>query len=272
VTPPQGSVETAIDLPAYLRRIGYAGDRAPTRATLEALHLAHATSIPFENLDILRGVPVRLDLPSLESKLVANRRGGYCFEQNALFATALEQMGFAVTRLAARVRYRTDRALPRTHMTLQVDVDGASVLADVGFGAEGPLLPVPLGGGESRQFAWTYQVVEKDGARMLQSHRDEAWENLYAFTHEPQLPVDYDIANYYTSTHPDSRFTQTLTVQRSSPEVRRILRDREYTEDFGATAATRMIENDDELVALLASAFGLVFPVGTRFGRGRGTA
>jgi len=265
-----GRAGDEFDLPAYLRRIGYAGDLSPSRTTLDALHRAHATSIPFENLDILLGVPIRLDLASLQAKLVTGRRGGYCFEQNALFASALERLGFTVTRLAARVRYRTDRVLPRTHMTLRVDLDGTRLLADVGFGADGLVLPVPLDGTESRQFAWTYRVVDEDGAQLLQSRRDERWEPLYAFTHEPQLPVDYEIANHYTSTHPASRFTQMLTAQAIAPDMRRILRDRDYTEDRGATSDMRTID-DADLLAVLADSFGLVLPAGTRFDRGRGT-
>jgi N-hydroxyarylamine O-acetyltransferase len=229
----------ALDIPAYLRRIGYAGDLSPTRSTLDALHLAHTTSIPFENLDILLGVPIRLDLPSLQAKLVANRRGGYCFEQNTLFASVLERLGVTVTRLAARVRCRTDRVLPRTHMTLRVDLDGAPLLADVGFGADGLLLPVPLDGGPSQQFAWSYRVIGEGGVDLLQSRRDGRWEDLYAFTHEPQLPVDYEIANHYTSTHPASRFTQMLTAQMCARDVRRTLRDLEYTEDRGAATRER---------------------------------
>jgi N-hydroxyarylamine O-acetyltransferase len=151
MTEPDGT----LDLDAYLQRIGYAGSHTPSRATLDALHLAHATHIPFENLDILLGRPIRLDLASLQAKLVAGRRGGYCFEQNRLFAAALEALGFAVTPLAARVRFGTTSILPRTHMTLQVEVDGSRVLADVGFGVFGLLLPVSLEQtGESRQFAW----------------------------------------------------------------------------------------------------------------------
>jgi hypothetical protein len=153
----------ALDLPAYLRRIGYAGALSPSRSTLDALHLAHATAIPFENLDILLGVPIRLDLANLQSKLVFRRRGGYCFEQNALFANVLERIGFTVTRLAARVRYGTDRVLPRTHMTLRVDVAGVPILADVGFGADGLLLPVPMDGALSQQFGWSYRVAESGG-------------------------------------------------------------------------------------------------------------
>lgn len=253
-----------LDVPAYLRRVGHSGEISATRATLDALHLAHATSIPFENLDILLGVPIRLDLVSLQAKLVAGRRGGYCFEQNALFAAVLEHIGFRVTRLAARVRFGTDRVLPRTHMALRVDVDDAHLLADVGFGAEGLLLPVSLDGAESRQFAWTYRVVDDDGASVLQSLGGKAWEDLYAFSHEPQLPVDYEIANYYASTNPASRFTQMLTAQRLSPDVRRILRNREYVEVRGKVVDTR-VTDDDELIALLNEQFGLVFPAGTQF-------
>src|SRR5688500_1067883 len=99
-----GSAE--LDLAAYLARVGLATAPAPTAAGLAELHLAHATHIPFENLDVLLGKPIRLDLASLQQKLVRDRRGGYCFEQNLLFAAVLEAVGFRVSRLAARVRYR----------------------------------------------------------------------------------------------------------------------------------------------------------------------
>src|SRR5687767_10168065 len=127
----------AFDLAAYLERIGYAGTPHPDRTTLAPLQLAHATHIPFENLDILLQRPVRLDIESLQAKLVEERRGGYCFEHNLLFAAALEAAGFSVTPLAGRVRYRTRRTLPRTHMLLLVSVGGADWIADVGFGLEG---------------------------------------------------------------------------------------------------------------------------------------
>src|SRR5438477_12188005 len=108
------------DLDAYLRRFEYGGSLKPTYDVLAALHLAHATHIPFENLDILLGRPIHLDLDTLQAKLVHGCRGGYCFEQNVLFAAVLEQLGFAVHRLAARVRYRAQHVLPRTHMLLEV--------------------------------------------------------------------------------------------------------------------------------------------------------
>jgi len=260
---------TVLDLPAYLRRTGYAGEIAPTPQALGALHLAHATHIPFENLDILLGRPIALDLPSIEAKLVGARRGGYCFEHNLLFAAVLRAFGFAVTQLAARVRHRTTAVLPRTHMLLLVEAEGGRWLADVGFGGEGLLLPVPFGVGEEvRHYAWSYRVTEDAAASawVLQSRRDGAWLDLYAFTLEPQQAVDYEMANHYVSTHPDSRFVQTLTVQLPTPERRLILRNLLLIEDRGDVVAERTLAGDDELLAVLRESFRLDFPPETRFG------
>lgn len=260
------AADATLDLDAYLRRIGYAGGLAPTARTLADLHLAHATQVPFENLDILLGRPIRLDLESLQAKLVRDRRGGYCFEQNILFAAVLRRLGFRVTSLAARVRLGTQRLLPRTHMVLRIDLDGVAYLADVGFGVDGPLLPVPLVEGEPcRQFARELRPARERDAWVLQARLGDGWEDLYAFTLEPHELVDYEVANYYVSTHPDSRFTQTLTVQRSTPEVRYRLVNGELTEERGGVQTTRSVGGGDELLAVLADMFGLVFPTGTRF-------
>lgn len=255
-----------VDLDAYLARIGYAGPLAPTRDVLKNLHLAHATHIPFENLDVLLGRGIRLDLDSLQAKLVTARRGGYCFEQNILFAAMLEQVGFRVTPLAARVRYRTTRILPRTHMLLKVDVEGASWIADVGFGSEGLLHPVPLTAGEaSPQFVWTYRVVRDGEAWVLQSQPGGNWHDLYVFTLEPQHPVDYEMANYYVSTNPASRFVQTLTVQLPLPDVRHVIRNYDFISERPDRLDQTRLAGDDELLRVLAGTFGLVLPAGTRF-------
>ena len=257
---------SGLDLEAYLRRIEHSGDRHPNLAVLRALHLAHATHIPFENLDILLGRSIPLDLESLQKKVVADGRGGYCFEQNLLFAAVLEVLGFSVRRLAARVRYRNSNVLPRTHMTLLVEADGGTWLADVGFGADGLLLPVPFGTGQPiDHFAWTYRVVEDVGAWVLQSLRDGAWLDLYAFTLEPQLQVDYELANYFTSTHPTSRFVLTLTAQLPTPEGRWALRNYELVREAADRTTTRVLATNDELLAVLADVFSLRFPPGTRF-------
>ena len=256
---------SGLDLRAYLQRVGYTGEVKPTRAVLDALHLAHATHILFENLDILLGRRVSLDLKDIEAKLVHGGRGGYCFEHNTLLLAALREAGFEVTPLAGRVRYRANQVLPRTHMLLRVEVEGTTCIADVGFGAEGLLLPVPFGSGqETRQFAWTYRVVEEGVYHVLQSLRNGTWIDLYAFTLEPQHPIDFEMANHFTSTHPSSRFVQTLVVQKLAQDARTSLRNRELIVDRGDQVTSRTVA-DAEILSALADTFDLRLPAGTRF-------
>ena len=258
-----------IDLDAYLGRIGYSGVLKPTYQVLEALHLAHAARIPFENLDVLLKRPIGLDLASLQRKLVAGGRGGYCFEHNLLFAAALDKLGFEARLLGAKVRHRGDKDLPRTHVLLLVRVEGEEWVADVGFGGEGLIQPVPFGvGREARHYAWTYRIIEeRAGQWLLQSRRDNTWANLYCFTTEQQTLADCVMANHYTATHPDSPFVSTLIVQLPTPEARYVLRNRELVIDRGGgNSERRTLSGDDELLDVLAGTFGLRFPAGTRFG------
>jgi N-hydroxyarylamine O-acetyltransferase len=246
------------DLDRYLARVGFTGERSPTLATLERLHLAHATAIPFENLDVRLGRPIRLDLPSLEAKLVARRRGGYCFEQNTLFAAMLRALGFTVDTLEARVRPPGATAvLPRTHMALRVRLPEGDRLADVGFGCDGPLAPVPFDGTPvERGGAWHRLEREPDGAWVLRGRDGGDWTDLYAFGETPALPIDFVVANHFTSTWPESPFVKTLTAQRSTLVARHVLRGRVYTRRRGSEVETRELD-DDAVLALLREPIGL---------------
>src|SRR5579871_6842774 len=123
-------------LDAYFERIGYRGPREPTLATLNGVMAAHVESIPFENLDVLLGKPILIDEAALVRKLIHERRGGYCFEQNGLFLGVLEALGYQVTPISARVRLQRPRDYipPRTHLFARVELEGESWLADVGVG------------------------------------------------------------------------------------------------------------------------------------------
>lgn len=252
----------SLNLPAYFARIGITGDAPPTLATLTALHRAHATSIPFENLDVLLGKPIRLDLPSLEAKLVSARRGGYCFEQNGLFSAVLEQMGFSVTRLVARVHLGTDRINPRTHMLQLVETEVGPYVADVGFGGYGLIEPIPFVAGQDfLQGAWTYRLEERShGSWMLVSPTCPLGLDQYSFTLAPQLPVDYEPPNYYSATHPNSRFVQTLTVQLPSLERRIFLRNRELITVTPEGMTTEALPEFGDIIAALEAHFGLRLP------------
>ena len=258
--------DDVIDLSEYLARIGYSGPLDPTIETLQGLHFAHATRIPFENLDILLGRGIALDLKSLQAKLVTGHRGGYCFEQNTLFAAVLESLGFAVTRLAARVRFGSNAIRPRSHMLLSVAVDSEPWLADVGFGGEGLLYPIRLNEKDGvRQGQWRFRVYAEGEVHALQSLHADGWFDLYAFTLEPQFPVDFVVSNHFTSTYPHSPFVRSLIAQRNSLEARWTLRDRELTEERPDRKTTITLPDDEALLATLADVFTLHFPAGTRF-------
>ncbi|GAB7031937.1 arylamine N-acetyltransferase [Streptomyces sp. NPDC021749] len=253
-----------LDLEAYLARIGYEGDRRPTLETLRALHAAHLSAFGFENLEIVVGRPVLLDLGSLQAKMVAQRRGGYCYEQNLLYAAALDRLGFQVSGLCARPRMGDRRIRPATHALLKVEVDGEGWITDVGFGAEGLLEPLPLRDGvESRQGEWAFGLVHEretetgPEAWVLRTRHADDWFDLYAFGTERRFPADYAVFNHYISTHPGSPFTGQMVVQRPSRELRRTLIGREYavTRPDGTREAREV--RSQELPELLATEFGI---------------
>ncbi|MFO0767878.1 MAG: arylamine N-acetyltransferase [Nitrospiraceae bacterium] len=195
--------------------------------TLLGLHRAHVLTVPFENLNIHLGQPVSLDPDDLFRKIVHRRRGGYCFELNGLFALLLEDLGFSVTRLAARVLYGAVGDRPRSHQVLVVKMEGQVWLVDVGFGGNGLLEPFPVKVGErkfhgSDQFALS---LDDRGEYLLQCEIRRAWEKLYSFTFDPCLPVDYTFANYYHSHSPDSLFTQRRICTMPTPDGRKTFTD-----------------------------------------------
>ncbi|KZC18400.1 N-hydroxyarylamine O-acetyltransferase [Rhodanobacter sp. FW510-R12] len=222
----------SIDLGAYLGRIGWRGDVAVDVATLRGLAVAHVAAIPFENLNPLLGLPVELDTPALERKLVHDGRGGYCFEQNLLFAAALRTIGFEVSGLIARVLWQhpEDAVTAQTHMLLRVDLGGESWLADVGFGNQvltGALrLQADI---EQPTGHEPFRLVVRDGDWRMQSLVRGQWLTLYRFDLRPSQMIDYVVANHYVSTHPASRFPSNLIVARTTADRRMSLLNHEYT-------------------------------------------
>jgi N-hydroxyarylamine O-acetyltransferase len=209
----------------YIRRIG---QPTPTGATIDALcrlHIAHREAFLFENLSIQTGGGISLALPDIERKFLDEGRGGYCFEHNTLFAAALRDAGFESAALLGRVRRGPPERWCRTHMVLRVPIGRDVWLADVGFGGVGLLEPMPLGdGATSDQGGFTYRLRREAHVWVL-SMRDATGEaDLYEFAEEPQTPGDIEVANHFTSTHPESIFRKTLTIQRAARGERTIVR------------------------------------------------
>jgi N-hydroxyarylamine O-acetyltransferase len=193
------------DLDAYLRRLGL-----DASAGLAEIHRAHATTIPFENFDPLSGRPVVLDLERLEEKMVANRRGGYCFEHNLLLQAALQSLGYEVAPMLARVRMGASGGPPGplNHLLLRVVHEDRPWLADVGLGGGGLLDPLPFAAGEeTEQSGWRYRLVPEGEELVLQVFRDGGWFDFYGFVPKEAVFADIEVGNWYTSTNPNSGFT-----------------------------------------------------------------
>jgi len=259
-----------MDLDAYIARIGYTGSRAPTLDTLHAITKAHATSIPFENLDVLLGRPIDLELEKVFDKLVTRKRGGYCFEQNTLFLYVLESLGFAVEPLSARVRLNRARDFlpPRTHIFLRVTIDGEPWLTDVGVGAGSLTSAIRFVPDEPQPTPHdTRRIVREGDVWMHQVLWGDAWQDVYEFTGERMPPIDREVANWFTSAHPRSHFKDRLMVARALPNGGRVsIQNRELTKrDPDGTGHPTMLASDEELLDVLREHFGLDFPPGTRF-------
>lgn len=258
-----------MDLDAYLRRLDYQGSTAPTRATLDALSLAHVRAVPFENLDVLLGRGIDLSDEAVERKVIVDRRGGYCFELNALFARLLAALGFEVELLSARVRIQQPREVtpPRTHCFLRVTLDGTPWIADVGVGAASLTSALRLELDGEQPTPHEPRRLVRAGSRVFHQVRlGDEWSDVWESTLEPMPLIDREVANWYTSAHPRSQFRARLAVARALEPGRRVtLRDRELTVRSQTGAETRRVATPDELLEVLDGHFGLRFPPGTRF-------
>jgi N-hydroxyarylamine O-acetyltransferase len=246
-------------------------ERAPTLETLHAIAWHQATSIPFENLDVLLGRPIALTPEALTAKIVHGRRGGYCFEQNNLLLLALRALGYRVTPLGGRVRWQIPRdAVPaRTHLFLRVHLDNGDWLVDCGMGGASLACAIPLE--FDKEFATPHEprrLVRADGRFFHQMHLGDDWSDVCEFTLEEAHPIDCEVANWWTSANPASKFKQDVTLGLAQKDgSRKAIRGGEFTHRRGAaTLVKQPVRSGEELLALLREHFGLSFPAGTRFG------
>jgi N-hydroxyarylamine O-acetyltransferase len=229
-----------LNLDSYLDRISYSGPLAPTLETLRALHYAHLLAVPFENLDIHRGVPILLDEERFFDKIVRHRRGGFCYELNSLFAALLRELGFQVTLLSARVPIEENRVGPEfDHLVLRVDLD-TPWLADVGFG-ESFIEPLPLLPNaeqfqrnvfyclDTREERWRvlrYSPEPGKGRGVpVQADSDWEWRMLYDFTLVPRRLLEFEGMCRYHQTSPESHFTRNRVCSILTPTGRTTLTD-----------------------------------------------
>lgn len=252
-----------INLNSYLRRIKVDGDLTPTLDLLNRITKAHAEAIPFENIDAALGIPIKLSDEAIFEKLVTSHRGGYCFEQNGLLLSVLEALGFQVRPVSGRVRLRfTERTQigPRTHVFLKVDIGGETFFTDVGMGSAS--LTGALRFREDVEQETPHDVrriVRESGLYYHQVRYDGVWKDACEFTLEEMPLIDREIANWYTSTHPQSHFKDRLVAARAHHNGERLsLENFDFTvRPKNAASVKKKLGSHDEVIAVLRNEFGL---------------
>jgi N-hydroxyarylamine O-acetyltransferase len=255
--------ENIFDVDAWLARIGYNGQRQASLATLRGVIAAHSATIPFENIDVLLGRPPGLDVGTLQRKLIAEGRGGYCFEHNTLLFAGLSALDFVVTGLLARVIRgmppdATDR--PATHMVLRVDLPEGAFLADVGYGNQTPTAPLAMRPEIEQQTPHEMMRLWPVGEELtLQVRHGADWQSIYRLSPHPRITADFEVANWFTATHPNSPFVNNLIVARPGPErTRHTLFNGRLSVRRADDQAQRFVLDDADFAAALRGKFGLV--------------
>lgn len=249
---------------AYLQRIGIDHVVPVSPEGLECLHVAHLLNIPFENLDILLGHPLRLDLPALLGKLVDARRGGLCYELNHAFAGLLAALGFEVGLLSARVYGDSGYGPDFDHLLLRVDFPGGACLADVGFG-DSFLRPLALSGEICLQGGDAFRLVHEDASVVLQRRRPGgSWLPRYRFRPDVTHPIDAFAAMCDVHQHaPDAHFAQRPLCTLARPDGRITLSGRRLIASLGADRLEQPVRDAEALGRWLARHFGVVLDAGS---------
>ncbi|HKQ28843.1 MAG TPA: arylamine N-acetyltransferase [Burkholderiales bacterium] len=262
-------MEQPVDLKGYFERIGFRGAPSPTLETLQQLHLLHAQAIPFEGISPFIGEEVRLDIASVQEKLIRRGRGGYCFEQNVLFWRVLRTIGFSVIGLGGRVRlnWADDFITPRGHMLLLVTLPEGRYIADVGFGGLTLTAAVRLEPGvEQRTPHEPARIVEAGGLHNVQVKLGTEWKTLYTFELGENFMPDYEIWNWYYAANPQSPFVNGVILARPEPGRRHALRNARYTvHHVNGASETRQISSVGEFRGLVNTAFKLPLPTSRAF-------
>jgi N-hydroxyarylamine O-acetyltransferase len=259
--------EDDFNVDAWLTRIGYGGSHSPTLETLRALIAAHSSTIAYESIDVLLGRPPKLDLASLQEKMIAGGRGGYCFEQNMLFRGGLRFLGYKLTSLQARVVRGLEMEAPRPmfHMVLRVDLAEGPFLADVGFGNLAPTAPLTLSPiVEQGTPHEVMRFVAMGDELTLQSRLGDKWEHIYRVVPLPRFDAEYEICNWFAGTHPQSPYLNNLIATLPGPDGTRLtlFNARFNVRHASGRVERRTLQSQGEYRAVLREQFGIILSDG----------
>ncbi len=251
---------TTNQLEKYFERIEYSGNHLKADLDLlTELQLLHSQTFPFENLNSFLNLPVKLDSDSLFQKFVINQRGGYCYEQNILFMNVLRTLNFNVRGLTGRVFNNEKMIERRTHMLLLIDINGMSYISDVGFGSLASCMPLRLEiDVEQKTNHELYRLKSSDEGFILQIKLKDAWRSLYLFDLQTQYHEDFEVGNWYTSTHPSSNFRHKLMASLKNEDRSFSLDNHVFTTYYlDGRKEKAILKSSSEIEKTLEDVFGI---------------
>ncbi len=245
---------------AYLARIGLTERPEPNLSGLRALHRAHLTAIPYENLDVQLGRTVTTSPDAAVVKVVERRRGGWCYEMNGTFGWALKELGFDVTRATGAVmREAMGDAAEGNHLVLKVALAEGTYLADVGFG-DGPRDPIRVTPGAFQSAGFEFGLNRIDDRWWRLTNHPHGAAKSFDFNIEPADEALLAAKCTFLQTSPQSPFVQNLVAQRHVADGLSILRGKVLRKVRPDAVEETMIESANELVSVLRGGFDLDVP------------
>ncbi|WP_390618398.1 arylamine N-acetyltransferase [Maricurvus nonylphenolicus] len=230
---------------------------AQDKTFLDNLQSRHIARFSFNNLGVVLGQELPLDLPALFDKIVVKGRGGYCFEHNKLVFHVLQELGFNVRLLVARVVNNRDVDAARTHRITLLELDGQQMIVDAGFGAMGPYHPVLLPQGQEESDSH-YRITEDgNGLFRMQVLKEGDYFTLYTFDMNTYTDADCLLGHFYSHRHPDAAFVNNLVVSRKLAEVTYSLRNAEFHTITASDTLVAPVHDTQRLHILLTEVFEL---------------
>ena len=242
-------------LDRYLARVDIEAGQ-PSLSLLNQIVSRHLALFPFASVGPQLGDPLPLDPESLFDRIVARRRGGYCFEQNGLMFEILNELGFEVTLVLARVLHDPASHPPLTHRFTAVDIDHERFLVDVGFGANCP--PFAVRFDPSNPGDGTYRIVEHErGEFHLEYDKAGEYVSLYRFDNVRYGDTDCEVGHFYSHRHPGATFVNNLVVSRILDGEVRSLRNLELRIYSDGAERLIAITEAPQLRQILADMFNI---------------
>ncbi|SHH92436.1 N-hydroxyarylamine O-acetyltransferase [Sporobacter termitidis DSM 10068] len=248
------------DKKQYLERLGVTGDLTPDVETLNRLILAQLRHVPFENLDVYDAeTDILLDIAPLFDKLVVRRRGGYCFELNALFMSVLKEIGFDCHPVMVRVVWMSTGYMPITHRAGIVTIGGTRYFCDVGFGGPAPCSALKLDETGPQQSGMNSFIFEKaaDGDFVIYRLTETGREQLLKFDDRPCENVDFLGPNEYLSKNNNSGFKKTRMVNISREDGSAALTGNVLRIHKGGEVEETVLDTEEKLREALRAQFGI---------------